>query len=207
MRNQNYYKDLINEIASGLVFSNKELQNAQISAKRKIKESLLEFDLLERLQKTFLFDDKFLTTLIHNCTPQERAFMVIYLNRLNMFDNSIDLEYLINKKIAENKVQTFKNCIIINGIRYDAKVTKEIQRASNGLLDIDLKPFFYGLSDKELIETSAIFSKLQFLQSDKKVWTKSGFVNMAKDRCVASSFFNATIEWLSKEESFWVSYE
>ena len=168
-----------------------QLKKAKMQAKSRIERKLKEYTFFERLQKTFLYDEDFFISLMQKCSSVERPFIIIYLNRLNLFGNSVDLEYLLAKKMRENTASSEKHCVIIGGVRYSQCLIEDVLRSSAGLLDVDLKPNLYWISEEERIESAVTFMKIieesSFTHS-KFFLNQKQFINRAKDVCCALSF-------------------
>jgi hypothetical protein len=179
-----------------------QLKNASQSARYKIALKLKEYTLFERLHKTFLYDEEFIGGLIKNCTSTERAFIVLQLNRLCLFDGSVDIDYCINKNLSEKKMQNAKSSVIIGFARYNESLIEDIFKSTNGILEVELKQYFYGLSDDELKETAVVLLKFinEHIDLETNYFpTPKQFRNRMKDLCVIRAFINASQTKIEKD--------
>ena len=124
------------------------------------------------------------------------------LNRLCLFDGSVDVDYFISKNLELKQSQSSNKCITIGFKRYDTGLIEGIFNSTTGVLEVELKQYFYLLSDEELKETSAVLLKIinecSGVMPDNFVTNKQ-FANRMKDLCVIRAFLNATQSKLAKD--------
>lgn len=198
---QNCLNDCRVTMANIQNISDTQLNNAQSQSRKAVETKLKEFSIFERMQKTFLYDERFIRDLLKDCSPIERPFVVLYLNRLRLFDCSVDLDYLIAKNMNYHKTNSFRGGITIGFVKYDENLIGNILNSVTGILETDLMQYFYWIPNDELILSAMIFSRVinqQKVVSARHFTSPTQFKNSIQDVCVARAFHNAVQSKLSK---------